>query len=218
MNTKLMLLPVGLCACLLHGHAQFVLFDNLDRTSYNYYIAASWDGSFNAQMFTTDADNYGLSSVTLRLRTDLNPLPQVAVPVVQLVANGSGDVPSGTVLATLSNPGSIASGAKVDATFTLSSPYSLAPNSKYWITMFSSSDQVGQWWSLDSTGSGIGFSPRAYVYELILPRGMVGVARDTRPFQMSVTVVPEPCAWVLAAGLGLLGFATCRRLGRRAAP
>ncbi len=88
----------------------------------------------------------------------------------------------------------------------LGSPLSLAASTRYWVGLSTSNNASMQWWYAAS-GTGTGVANEFFSNST----GNYANAND-RPYQMLVTVVPEPSLYALAlVGLASGGLSMWRR-------
>lgn len=152
---KLLLSCIAFATILLTGMASAeTLVSNLSLTSSSGYECNY--GNWFASPFVTDAQDWNLVSVTLRLTPLEMPSNQSVVWI--FADNGSG-YPSSTRIAALINP-SLPVGVAGDYTFTASPPILLEPSTRYYVAL--GSDVIPQqncfWYRTGSasyTGTGI---------------------------------------------------------------
>lgn len=166
-----------------------------------------------AQGFTVGGTNTELSSVTLGLYDTNNTLARV-----QLFASGSGSVPSGSPLATLTQ--TVSSTTPALMTFSFSPSLSLTSGSSYWVVV-STTETTGTFdWAFNS-GNDLPTAQNLSGYSALSPATLFsdsagvgwGFSDFARPASISITAVPEPSSIVLA-GLGVLaaGYQLRRRM------
>lgn len=154
---KLLLSCIAAAAILFTGMASAeTLVSNLSLTSSSGYECNY--GNWFASPFVTDAQDWNLVSVTLRLTPLEMPSNQSVVWI--FADNGSG-YPSSTRIAALINP-SLPVGVAGDYTFTASPPILLEPNTRYYVAL--GSDVIPQqncyWYRIGSTAyTGTGIKP-----------------------------------------------------------
>lgn len=102
-----------------------ILSDNTSNTSGGDFLAT--DTNWQAQRFTTDAQSYSLTAVTLRMLRDTGS----GAAQVRIFSDSSGN--PGAVVGTLTPPGSY-SDTLADTTFTASG-ITLQANSTYWVVL-----------------------------------------------------------------------------------
>jgi hypothetical protein len=200
------------------SHADIV-FGNLGASGTNALNpstnASITDVNWLAHGFTVGGTNTVLSSVTLGLYDNSNTVARV-----QLFASGSGSVPSGLPLATLTQTVSSLTPARM--TFSFSPSLSLTSGSSYWVVV-STTETSGLFnWSFNNEGD-FPTAQNSSGYSALSPVTMAstdsGASWSTsgvnRPASISITAVPEPSSIVLA-GLGVLaaGYQLRRRMKR----
>ena len=200
----------------------FASVANADSSPFNN-LSASSDGADTvvlaaplADSFSTGANPFNLTSVTVELETgSLQALvpgtfssPNGSVTMT-LLSNAVGPTP-GMVLDTIGTlSDSSVTSSLADYTFTLSSPYTLAANTTYWIEL-TSDNGSSIFWSYSFDTSGPGVADQYYINVLGVEPNWGG------PYQMSVNgnsaQVPEPgMLLMLAAGLGAILLLKNRR-------
>jgi hypothetical protein len=203
------------------SHADIV-FGNLGASGTNALNpstnAGISDVNWLAHGFTVGGTNTVLSSVTLGLYDNSNTVARV-----QLFASGSGSVPSGLPLATLTQ--TVSSLTPALMTFSFSPSLSLTSGSSYWVVV-STTETSGLFnWSFNDEGdfptaqNSSGYSALSPVTKASTDSGASwstsGVNRPASISITSITAVPEPSSIVLA-GLGVLaaGYQLRRRMKR----
>lgn len=196
-----------------------ILFGNLGPSGTNALApltnASITDLNWLAQGFTVGGTNTVLSSVTLGLYDNNNTVARV-----QVFASGSGSVPSGLPLATLTQ--NVSSLTPALMTFSFSPSLSLTTGSSYWVVV-STTESLGLFnWAFNNEGDFpteqnlSGYSPLNPVTKLSTNSGASwSSSGSNRPASISITAVPEPSSIVLA-GLGVLaaGYQLRRRMKR----
>lgn len=152
-----------------------------------------------ADSFSTGASRFSFDSLTVLL---------------------SGSSPTGTITAYLLSDSSTSPGAVLEtigtlseaslsgsnALYTVSTSYTLAANTRYWIELASNDTDRNWSWSLDTSGTGVA----GEYFANQEGTGIFGVFPNSEgPYQMDVsgtTIVPEPGSlMLLGAGLLVLG-------------
>jgi hypothetical protein len=206
----------------LAGVLLFACVANADSSPFNN-LSASSDGADTVVLaaplgdsFSTGANPFNLTSVTVELETgSLQALVPDAISspdgsvTMTLLSNAAGTAP-GTVLDTIGTlSDSSVTSTLADYTFTLSSPYTLAPDTTYWIELTSDNGSIIFWsYSFDTSGPGVG--DQYYIDVLGVEPNWDG------PYQMAVNgnsaQVPEPgMLLMLAAGIGAILLLKSRR-------
>jgi len=193
------------------SHAQVTLFNNLGNQPQGF---ANLDANnWIATRFNTDANNYTLTSATLKLYTETGGSGTFFVKLFSDNANQPG-----TALATLaSGPNPLTVGFQAtDVAFNgLNQP--LSANTNYWIVF---GDNPGpaldlRWSAVNPGGSGVGYQ----AFRCSTANGGIswGSFDTDHAMQMQLTgsvVVPEPGSMVLGL-IGAGGFWIARRTKNR---
>jgi hypothetical protein len=193
------------CFCLLAGAANAaVIYDNL--SSHN----DGWDGVTDlgplSDSFSTGPAGFNLADVQLLLFGTASA-SSISVAVYSNVATIPYPSP-GTLLTTIGTLSDYALPVfPLVIDFSLASPYPLAPDTRYWLTVSSTDGSTANWgWSLDQGATGVAGEYYANFNSGSNPN-------DTGPYQMALSdmsSVPIPGA-ILLFGPGLAGLAAVRR-------
>jgi PEP-CTERM motif len=188
------------------AYAQVTLFNNLGNQPQGFQSVDA--NNWSATRFNTDANNYMLTSATLKLYTESGG---TGTFFVKLFSDTAGQ--PGTALATLAsgpNPLSVGFQATDVAFNGLNQP--LLANTNYWIVF---GDNPGpaldlRWSAVNPGGSGVGYQAlRCFTGNQGISWG--GFDTDhAMQMQLTASVVPEPGSMLLA-GLGLASIWRFRR-------
>jgi hypothetical protein len=213
--------PVLIASALaLSGHlsAGVILSNNLTETT----LSADTIGTshFEAISFATDNNTYSFNSAILLVApgvvstSALNLATAAAadIPEVDLYADDGSPGP-GTLIQTLTNPGSFGVGL-AQATFT-GSGIILSPNTTYWVVLKTISGNFSWGIPTDSIGSGVGFTDTwAFTTDGTPPWAVASGQPDQAEIIGDLVAAPEPSSfWLIACGSVLL-LAFGRRLRR----
>jgi hypothetical protein len=201
MKTKLtsFSLATALCAFALAApmNADVVTFSNLNAPT----IDADPISTFGpiADSFSTAEYGTTLNQVSLKL----SGTPGSGSVTVRLLSNAANT--PGAVLGTIGTlSDSALSSTLANFTLTLTNPFSLTANTRYWIQLSSNNSSAAWAWSNVITGPGVARESFANV------NGVFQNAADA-PYQMQVTTAtPEPSTYAFM-GLGLVGLAIWRK-------
>lgn len=160
----------------------------------------SFSGQKEAVSFTTDANTYQLESATINLSGNGGILN------LHLYSDNSG-IPN-ISLETLTAPATL--GSQNNYTFT-SSGYELEANTTYWIVAEPSMGFSGNWYN-GTTGSGYALSSMNSVGGMWNP--WTFQSGTPMSLQVNLSAVPEPSAYALAMGVGLVAWAGAKRFRR----
>jgi hypothetical protein len=197
-TTRLLLI---FTACAAFSFAA-TLTDNLSNTTDSSEFVG--DNTWIAAAFSTDNASYRISSAALLLSS-----PGSSTARLDLYSTSSGE--PAQLLSTLTSPGFFSTAPSV-VIFTGSS-YILSPNSMYWLVLKATSGEFDWSWTLDNTGTGLGFLARWAASD---DAGATWFTADSEPMQFRVladpvnSVVPEPASFTLAA-LSMAGVITMLR-------
>lgn len=209
------LLPLGIVAVLLGCAGQTLastLYNNLNEptlTSYSIYTGGPLADSFSTGASTTLID----VEVLLELQGSA-----VGSVQVSLLANHTSDNDPSSPGFYLTSIGSIddtslyGGATPTVYTFTLTTPYALSADTRYWIEL-SSSDSSNANWAYDSDDSGVGVAGEYYYFY------SGGTYSNTSgPYQMEVdaSAISEP-ATITMLGISVATFA-CYGWWRRRQP
>lgn len=166
---------------------------------------------YAAQSFTTNQLIFRLTGVSV----SMNAFRGTNATTVQFSLYDSSSTPNtpGSLVQTL---GSVTtpSGVVQDFTFTFTapSPILLTQDAQYFIVARNLGPDDVKWWSGNQASISTVLNPRPTFYSVISADGTNwGTPSTTRSFNMTVTGVPEPSAYAMAA-LSFMAFAT---IGRR---
>jgi hypothetical protein len=193
----LMLLSAGLCFGVFAAtaNASSVLYDNLSATTSDADSVS--DLGPLADSFSTGSTSVSLAQVVL----DLSGTSDSGSVTVQLLSDSSAT--PGAVLTTIGTISDTSlTSSLADYVLTLSTPYTLAADTRYWIEISSTNGSSATWaWSYDTTGQGVAGEYVSSTY------GVGSNDAAGAPYQMQVdAATPEPSSLVLL-GSGLVGLA-----------
>ncbi len=188
-----------------------VLFNNLGNSSTGEGTVGA--NTWWAQSFSTGSSSYNLSSVVL----DMSVNTAGTTATVSIFTNtGTGNGQPGTLVGTLTSPGSYTVYNNASLTTFTASGINLNPNSIYWVVLNLNGSTGNLFWQStpDTSGNGSGFR----VYYSGNNGSSWGTAASTNPFMMDVNAnsnaVPLP-AGILLFTPGLLGLGVLRRRFKR---
>lgn len=152
-------------------------------------------------------DDYNLTSVVL----GIGNVNGGADPIVQLWSDDGSGAPIGSLLETLTDPGTFATGVN---TFT-SSGTTLSASTAYWIVVTNENSNSFEWLG-DNTdtvvGSDIGATHTARLFGSSGSQDSWNSSSSVlNQIQVNATVVPEPSSFALLSGLMAFGWMACRR-------
>ena len=196
-SSLLLLLSAGLRLGVFAAtaNASSVLYDNLSAT-------------------TTDADSVSdLGPLANSFSTGSSPASLAQVTLLLTGAHDSGTVTVQLLADSATNPGAVLdtigtvsdtslSSSLADYELTLSTPFALAADTRYWIELSSTDGSSAAWgWSYDISGTGVAGEDASNEYG-VFPNDESGDA----PYQMRIDATPEPSSLVLL-GTGIMGLA-----------
>ena len=180
---RVFLAATALLAAASTSRASVVLSDNLSSfgdgvewVTGSYYVTSS---------FGTDAHAYNLTSVVLPVSLLIAGSGSDAqVDIYTSVGAGVGQ--PGVVVGSLTSPGSIST-AITELTFTASG-IALSPSSTYWVVVKGVAGSEVHWeWTMDRTGSGVGFQG---TFGYSFDAGLSWTVLDAAPQKMQVNAEP----------------------------
>ncbi len=191
--------------CLAGAANAAVIYDSLSPPN----VGADPVSGFGplADSFSTGLTGFNLADVQLLLGLSPNEAPLGSVSVD--LYNDSNTSPVGSSLiihiGTVSDSALSSSLSIVDVA--LSSPYALAANTRYWLTLSTNNNSVALWgWESDATGTGVALE----YFANNTGTGVYPNVDGAYQMALSGTAVPLPSA-MLFFGPGLVGLAVLRR-------
>lgn len=187
-----------------------VLYDNLDAANNGEDPISSAEGGPLADSFSTGSSGFSLAEAQILVSGDDTSSGSFTVSLLSDNSRSPGSLLE--TIGTVDDSSLTSSLSVVD--LLLSTPYSLAADTRYWIELSSTNDTTGLWgWSNDTSGPGVAgeyFESGGDVYPNV-----------DGPFQMElsssdVSSVPEPASIAIFAS-GLLGLGIALRRRRKAA-
>ena len=186
-----------------------VLYDNLDAIpTYSYPVAEY--GPLFYDSFSTGADGFNLTSVELLVAAAGTPTGSFSVGLYSDASTSPGSLL--TTLGTVSD--NVLTSTPSVETFNLTSPYSLAAGTRYWVGLASNDSTAGWMYSYES-GVGVAGEYWGSTFDGVVANYVDGFS--TGPFQMQVSgdvsgVPLPPSVLLLGSGLvGLIGFRKFKR-------
>jgi hypothetical protein len=186
-----------------------VLYDNISATS-NGAVSLSASAGLYDSFSTGSFSTFTLSSVTFLLKAS-NPTDGFTF-TFGLLSNSSGNSYGALLAKSAPYQDSVLSTSLSEFTGQLTTPYTLAAHTRYWIQLAGEGDNGGfppgssvDWSQSFSGGVGIN-GEYNWNYEL---GGFLNSA-DHPPYQMQIAGAPEPSTWAMLilgfCGLGFLAY------------
>lgn len=201
MKTAAVVAFAALCSCMfaIPAQAAAINFNNVTAATAGTDSVASVGPL--ADSFSTAEYGTTLNQVSVKLLAD-TPSDGGSVRL-QLLSNSSNN--PGAVLTTLGTfADSSLSTSLANYTLTVTTPFGLTANTRYWIEMVSTGSSAAWAWSFDETGPGVSNQFLSNAFGTFANIG-------NSPYQMQVvTASPEPSTLAIM-GIGLVGVAAAIR-------